>query len=76
MRLTAPTLAAVLAGCAAARPINLYRNELMARASFDLACPEKELIAKELGAEKQVGVEGCGKRTSYAWNEKDGNWQK
>jgi hypothetical protein len=31
VRLTAPTLAAVLAGCAAARPINLYRNELMAR---------------------------------------------
>ena len=34
------------------------------------------LAAVLAGAEKPVGVEGCGKRTSYAWNEKDGNGQK
>lgn len=52
----------------------LYNGSAMspiARASFDLACPAEQLKMTDLG-NMSIGVDGCGKRASYAWV--DGAW--
>jgi hypothetical protein len=61
--LLAPTLLALAAACATAPPKN-EPGPLTKRASFDLNCPARELMATKLD-DKTIGVRGCGKRTVY-----------
>jgi hypothetical protein len=43
------------------------------RASFDLSCPRESLVAKHLGA-RDVGVEGCGKKSVYVLSASGAGW--
>lgn len=59
-------------GCAAG-PIQSFRNQGLARAAFELNCPEQNITLTELqphtdsinGRGGQVGVSGCGHRLVY-----------
>src|SRR5437868_5301507 len=47
-------------------------NELAARASYDLGCPQVRLEFTELGRRESQGVSGCGRRATYVLVESGG----
>lgn len=58
------------AGCAASRA---HRNTLDSRASFDLRCPAEQLKVTEIDLQT-AGVEGCGQRATYIYNDAAHTW--
>jgi hypothetical protein len=56
-----------IAACAPMDPVELFKSPNyggMRQATFELECPEKDLVMQSLGA-KTVGVTGCGKKAVY-----------
>jgi hypothetical protein len=43
-----------------------YANALKERATFDLACPDKQITVVELGGDA-YGAQGCGRKASYVY---------
>jgi hypothetical protein len=63
-------VAAALAGCPAA---TVHRDTLDSRASFDLRCPQAQLKVTEIDLHT-AGVDGCGQRATYIYNEVANTW--
>lgn len=56
-----------LAACAAADAVEAFKSPNyggMREASFELGCPEKDLMIQSL-SQNTVGVTGCGKKAVY-----------
>jgi len=53
-------------GCGRQALYNSSARSPIGRASFDLSCPVEQLDMVDLG-DNSIGVQGCGKRVTYAW---------
>jgi hypothetical protein len=53
----------------------MMEGELLPRASFDLDCPRRDLLARCINeACLEAGVEGCGRRATYIYNRYSRAW--
>lgn len=63
----------LIPGCVVLQPVTANRDTLQSRASFDMQCPTTQLRITEIDA-STAGVEGCGQRGTYIYNQAAGAW--
>lgn len=52
-----------------------WQDRLIPMAVFQLNCPERDLTVVDLGRGEKAGVEGCGQRATYLYDDKLG-WNR
>jgi hypothetical protein len=66
-------LAALLVAGCVGTAMEMHGHSLGRRASFDMRCPMAELHVTEIDP-STAGVEGCGQRATYIFNNAAGTW--